>query len=130
MKIDNLSKVGLEIQFKSSAAPSTDSGAPIILDFIYGVASSGLSLLEQKLYQKEVGTSIQMSIPRASAAEAFGHAYTSFCKSLTKRVVPDMLELTITVISVSNAQEREVIQAIAQSVGHGCGGGSCDCGCG
>lgn len=130
MNIENLCKVTVEIDIKDSFCKSgKKKDKPIRFDFIYGTARSGLTEFELKLHHKTAGDSIDVSLPGTRAPEYFGHTYKHLHRKVSLGIVPEIFDVSVTIIAVQRSEEREVVKAMAQSLGHGCGGGSCDCGC-
>lgn len=130
MNIDNLTKVTAEIQFSDKTADSFPGRKSMIrLDFIFGVASSGLSAFEREIYNKSAGDTVSISVPRSLAPEYFGHIYQRLYQHVKSSIIPDVFNLKVSISAVQQSDEREVVKAMTQSLGHSCGGGSCDCGC-
>lgn len=130
MKIDNLSKVTFEIEINSDTGNVIDDQkSPLRFDFIFGVSSSGLSSFEREVYKKSEGDTISISVPGPLAPEYFGHAYHRIYQLMKFGIVPEVFDLQVRIIAVQQSEEREVIKAMSQSIGHSCGGGGCDCGC-
>lgn len=100
------------------------------LSFIYGTASEGLCPLEVALYDKNIGDSVKVDFNRASTHEFYGHLFFSFRSALGLQIIPEQLDLEITVDGVEEADNREIVKAIAKSMASGSCGGDCDCGCG
>lgn len=126
--VSNLKKVVISI--KDSEVTGKDTAAvPQELSFVYGAASEGLTPLETALADKKVGETIQVSIPQQEMHSICGHLLPQLRQLLGLQIMPQLLELDIMVEKVEDASQREIIKAIAASVGSGCGGGSCDCGC-
>lgn len=130
MNIDNLTKVTVDIQFNDTTADLLPGQKNMLrLDFIYGVASSGLSAFEREIYNKCAGDTVSISVPRTLAPEYFGHIYQRLYQHVKSSIIPDVYNLKVSISAVQQSDEREVVKAMTQSLGHSCGGGSCDCGC-
>ncbi|MBT8361988.1 MAG: hypothetical protein HKP41_19495 [Desulfobacterales bacterium] len=130
MHIDNLKKVTLSIRATGIVPkPQSIDLQPGSFEFIYGVASSGLCLLESALYEKKINDCIELNINRANAHEMCGHLMAPLLNEMGITTLPDSLNLTITIADVAVAEDREVVQAISQSLSQSGCGGSCDCGC-
>ncbi len=121
MNIDNLSKVTVSIEINGNG--------PTCFDYIFGISSSGLSSFELDLYKKSAGDTLTISIPGTTAPEYFGHLFRHVYQLVNLPVVPQTCDARITIVTVEPSEERDVIKAMAQSLGHSCGGGGCDCGC-
>ncbi len=130
MNIDNLMKVTVEIQFNDKTADSAPGlNNTFCFEFIFGVASSGLSTFEQEIYLKSAGDTLSISVPRTSAPEYFGHLYQHLHHQVKSTIMPDVFNLDVSISAVQKSEQREVVKAMSQSLGHDCGGGSCGCGC-
>ena len=130
MNVDNLTKVTAEIQFSDKTADSFPGRKSMLrLDFIFGVSSSGLSTFEREIYNKCAGDTVSISVPRSLAPEYFGHLYKHLYQHVKSAIIPDVFNLKVSISAVQQSDEREVVKAMTQSLGHSCGGGSCDCGC-
>lgn len=130
MIINNLSKVNLELRIISSTMGRSDNQIPPFhISCIVGVAPEGLSPFETIIMQQSPGDTVAASVPRAQSSEFFGHIYKQVCTQLKTSELPEIYDLEINIITAGRCEERDVIKAMAQSLGHSCGGGSCDCGC-
>jgi hypothetical protein len=129
MKVDNLTRVRLE--FRSCKPRQAEllnlTGPPV--EFIFGIGRDGLSRFEADLQHKDVGETISCSINGSTCHEYFGHLYPLVCGRLVLPDGPGAVDLEFSVSEVSRPDNREIVEAMARSIGHGCGGGSCDCGC-
>jgi len=121
MKIDNLRKITVLMEIEGNQ--------PIRLSCVFGIASTGLSSFELDLYQKSAGDILFISVPGTMAAEYFGHLFRQLSQQLNHPVTPQTYEAKVTIVAVEPSDEKEVVKAMAQSLGHSCGGGGCDCGC-
>lgn len=100
-----------------------------LFSFIFGAASDGLNPFETQLAGKGVGETLTMELEQSEMAKTFGHLFGPLKQSMGMVILPQELRLQFTVERVEKGEDREIIQAIASSVGSGCGGGGCDCGC-
>ncbi len=122
-QINPLNKVRLSIQ----AAQSNSAASEIIsqqYEFIYGIGTSGLSPLEKVLASKSVGDKVQINVTGENWLDLFGHLPRPDRKTLP---AGQQWELEVHIHTVTPAENREVIQALANQTE--CGGG-CGCGCG
>ncbi len=124
MCIENLKKIELDLHVNDQK----EGAGSCRLAFIYGLSTSGLCPFEAALHQKAVGASLQMVIHKNNLPEFFGHLYPAVCGKLKLPGDVADLVLHVSVKAIETPEDREIIQAMARSVGHGCGG-SCDCGC-
>ena len=126
--VTNLKKVSLSISVLDGSGNQNAAEAGE-LSFVFGAASEGLSPLEAAIADKRQGDSIKMSIPQQEMHEVCGYLLPQLRHLLRLQIIPQVVELGITVKAVEDASQREIVKAVAASVGSGCGGGSCDCGC-
>lgn len=121
--IQHLKKVTLALK------ASHDSSEPAIFVFIYGIASTGLCPFESALYDKGVGESLDFTISASEGHDFFGHLFLPLRQALGLQIMPEKIILKVEVITVADADNREVVQSLAKAQS-GCGhGGSCGCGC-
>jgi FKBP-type peptidyl-prolyl cis-trans isomerase 2 len=121
--IQNLKKVSLVLY----TSKNNDESA--ILEFIYGIASTGLSPFESALYDKGEGDSLNFTIPASEGHEFFAHLFLPLRQALGLQIMPQKIVLKVEVIAVADAENREVVQSLAKALA-GCGhDGSCGCGC-
>lgn len=119
--VDHLKKITLELQTTSGKTP---------FEFICGTASEGLCPFEYDLFHKVVGDQLHLTIARAKILPTFAHLSTALRTALALTDIPETLELTVSIISVSDPAPREIVRAMAQAADQtGCGG-DCGCGCG
>jgi len=100
---------------------------PTKMEFIFGVAAQGFTLLECALDGKKAGDSAILTIPQKDLPEFFGHILA------WQEVFPvnyDPVYFQYTITSISDASASEVVRAIAQAASEGGCGGGCGCGCG
>ena len=129
MIIENLCKVTVKTEVNRPVSPAEREDTPLCFDFIFGIARDGLSSFERQLYQKSTADVVSVSVPKTLAAEYFGHAYQHLHRLFSPGAEPECLDLRVTVLSVQQCRDTEIIQAMSRSLGHGCGGSGCDCGC-
>jgi len=128
--IQLLKKVTLSLRAGSKPEKFDLIASPIALEFIYGVASDGLCPFESALHDKHEGDRLVLSVPAAETHEFFGHIFQSLHQALGLHILPGTIYFTIEVTTVADADNREVVQALAKGLAHGSCGGSCGCGCG
>ena len=121
--IQNLKKVSLALY------TSENIDEPAILEFIYGIASTGLCPFESELYDKAEGESLNLTIPASEGHEFFGHLFLPLRQALGLQIMPVNKVLKDEVTAIVDADNREVVQSLAKALA-GCGhDGSCGCGC-
>lgn len=128
--IQPLKKVTLSVQAGIDSDRSSLTPSPVDVAFIYGIASDGLSPFEVTIGDKRSGDCINFSVSSVEASEFFGNLFLVLRQNIGLHLLPETLFLQMEIHSVTDADSREVVQALAGSLAHGgCGGGSCDCGC-
>ena len=127
--IQLLKKVVLSLMAGSKSEKFNLTGSPVVLEFIYGVASDGLCPFESTLGDKHEGDELVLNVPAADAPEFFGHIFQSLRQTLGLLIMPETIHLQIEVTVVVDADNREVVQSLAKALAHGSCGGSCGCGC-
>lgn len=127
--IQPLKKVSLSLMAGNKPGVFTLTRSPAILEFIYGVASDGLCPFESALNDRQEGDILTLGLPIADAPEFFGHIIQPLYEALGLQIMPETLCLKIEVISVVDADNREVVRSLAKALAHGNCGGSCGCGC-
>lgn len=105
------------------------SPAPVSFDFIFGIETSGLTPFELILNEMRTGESTSIELAGNDLESFFGNLFQSFCKVISLHHIPDILFLQVTLEKCAEASPREIVQAMAKSVGHGGCGGGCGCGC-
>lgn len=123
--------ISLAIQAGDQPATDNYTPAPVHFDFIYGIETNGLTPFELTLHELEPGESTTIELKGTAMEEYFGNLLVPFSRSIRLRLIPNRLYLHITLKKCRNATPREIVRAMAQSVGYGggCGGGDCGCGC-
>lgn len=127
--IQLLKKVSLSLRAGSRPGTFNLTGTPVVLEFIYGVASDGLCPFESALNDRYEGDTLTLSVPIADAPEFFGYIFQPLCEALGFKIMPETLYLQIEVTTVVDADNREVVRSLAKALVHGNCGGSCGCGC-
>lgn len=126
--IENLKKVFLSIDVYDGKGNSLVA-EPRSFSFIFGAASNGLCPLEIALNEHLVGDSVRVKIAGNDMGEICGHLLQPLRMALDLPVMPNQLSLDISVADVCVAENREIVQAIAKSIGGGSCHGDCSCGC-
>jgi hypothetical protein len=127
--IQNLSKVAVTLRAGKDRDTLDLTSNPVFFDFIYGVGKEGFCAFESALYGKLVGEKSMMTITADEAGEILGHMRMQICSSLGIAKITEPFFLETTVTGVSQADNRELVQAIAKAASQGGCGGNCDCGC-
>ncbi len=130
--IEPLKKVTLSLLAGSTGSQSEKfnlTAAPVDFQFIYGVASDGLSPFEAALYDKAIGESLTLVVSSGEAHEFFGHLFSPLYRALGIQTIPETLTLLAAVTAVTAAENQEIVQSLAKALASGGCGGSCGCGC-
>lgn len=126
-KISNLKKVHVNLSLTDNQKNTIGVGVKPFA-FIYGCASTGLNHLELELADKMEGDELALKIHSSELPAKLGHLLQPIRHALNLQILPQEVNLQISIEKVEKASEREIIQAMAGSLGSGCGG-NCDCGC-
>lgn len=103
---------------------------PVPFDFIYGIGRLGLTPFEQLLEGKIIGDSLSLAVVSGQGYQYFGTLYGSIASNVGIVITPPVIHMNVEITAVAAADNREVVKALAESLGHGGGcGGDCDCGC-
>jgi len=129
MKIGSLHKITLALILENDDAAIPAKG-PAMIEMIFGIGIGGLTPFELALEGKTVGDMLRMKVSANQADAFFGNLFQNLRMHLDLQLVPAEMSFLVEVKDVMQANNSEVVKALAQSGGHGCGGGSCDCGCG
>ena len=128
ISIDVLNKVELSLALagESGAQPVADSG--VEFEFIFGVATDGLSSFELALKGKNEGEHCTLTVSAGEANEYFGYHFLLLKQLLSLQILPETIHLNIHVISIKEAESREIVQSIAKAAASCNCGGVCGCG--
>jgi hypothetical protein len=108
--IGQLKKVGLMMEW---------GGQQSLFEFIYGTGPGGLSPFEFELAGKRVGHNLELHLARKDLAGFFEH----LLPPPVLEDVPEVFALTVRVVKIGQADEREVIKAMAEA--SACGSRCC-----
>ena len=125
--VDYLKKVTLELEAGTLSDNMNLTNSTIPFTFIFGIASDGISLIEKALHTGTVGDERIIELQPETSSEILGHLKKDIL-SLLPAPPPYFLKARIT--HIMQAENREVIQAMATFVSDCNSGGDCDCGCG
>lgn len=127
--VEYLKKVQIAIQAGSGPDQADLTGLPVILAFIHGVASDGLSPFESAIHGRCAGDRVEVSLKTAALHEYFGHIHHAVRQALELPATLETVCLAMEVVAVADAGDREIVRAAAEALAHGGCGGSCGCGC-
>lgn len=121
-RIETLKKV--TVTCKAGTSPGGDdlaSGSESF-DFVYGLATDGLTPFEFKLGGRSAGDRVEFAVPAKDVCKTFRHLTIP---GLVEPGPNDDVHFSFFIESVDAADSREVVKAMAEL--SACGGGSCDC---
>ncbi len=126
VKVANLMKITILVEAGTSSEKMDLTPAPFHFEFIFGVATEGMTPFEYAILDKPVGETIVLKLDRSQLAETFGHIDLP----VLRLVDADSFFLKAVVENVVKPEDWEVVKAMAAAGGCSdeCGGG-CDCGC-
>lgn len=122
--VESLKKVTLAVTPLIASDASASAGPARNVEFIFGVGPQGLSPFEYELAGRQPGDTVRVTVPPGKTGEVFCHMQPLFCGMAVHQ---DSLCLDVSIVDVSDAHQREVVRALANSAA--CGS-NCGCGCG
>ena len=123
--VDYLKKVTLELEAGSDPDYMNLTSGPLQHTFIFGASAGGITPFEKALFAKAVGEGQTFNLQPENVGDILGHLRHPLLKRLPVSP-PFFIKARIT--RITHPENREVVQAMAASIGD-CGDG-CDCGCG
>lgn len=118
--VDNLRKVKLLIKASKKDGGSEGSHAGEPYEFIFGIGSGGLSLVEMELQGLRQGGKVTLEVTQENLGEFFGHLQPPSLPELEKGA---RLSVTMIVEEVARAGQREIVQAMSDTAA--CGSDCC-----
>lgn len=128
--IQQLKKITLVVTWHDVATTGEASPSAARLLLYHGIAAEGLSGLEMALIGHGEGEKLGFDLAGNQLAEFFGSLWPSLPLALDGDLPTHSFACEVEILAVEEASQRELVQAMARSLSHGCGGGGCDCGCG
>lgn len=118
---EGLKKVSISLEAGTSPDRMDITGSPRNEDFIFGIATDGLTPFEAELYGKTPGQEVHIALKSGEVPAFMGH----LC-----RLVPEIpgkdrpVFFQVKVSTIRPAQNREVVRAMAElsACGEGCCG--------
>jgi hypothetical protein len=124
-KVENLKKITLSYQAETSREAMDLSPRYPEFSFIFGLAPEGMTPFEFELVEKIEGDDVLIHLEKNSLNRFFEHLTPPIWDLFDGR---DEIYLSLKILEVSTADNREIVKAMADMTAHG--GGGCDCGCG
>ena len=126
----NMKRVGLGVLAGLEPGNYSLTTTSIAVTFIYGTSSGGLTPLERAIADMELGRSKEVVLAGEEIRQFFGCHISHFEEGILPPVMPGQLYLRLTLKHCDEADPRDVVKAISQSLTGGCNTGDCGCGCG
>ena len=124
-KVEHLKKITLTFQAGTSPDRMDLTPQHPKFEFIFGLAPEGMTPFEYRLVEKTEGEEVLLHLKRDACHEFFEHLFPLLWDLFKER---DELYLKAKIAAVADAENREIVRAMADRAAHG--GGGCDCGCG
>jgi hypothetical protein len=124
-KVENLKKITVTIQAGTEPDDMKLTPQTPQFSFIFGLGPEGMTPFEYELVDKTQNDEVQLHLQEASLTTFFEHLNPPIWDLMQDR---DEIYLSVKIAGIENADNREVVKAMADMAGHG--GGGCDCGCG
>ncbi len=124
-----MKKISLNLIAGSAPESSSFTPSPVVLEFIFGAGSAGLTPFEIALDGMQVGERLSLKLATHEWISYFGHHYAPIREKLGLLIIPDTLFLEAELTAQSEPSAREVVQYMAKAMsqgGCGCGDG-CTC---
>jgi hypothetical protein len=130
VSIAPLTKVTLRIKHINGQDALPKPASPIRFDFVFGIATEGLTAFEKALLDKSPGDQMRICVEPCQAHQYFDYLAGPLTQALG--VAPGF-EIEVQVAEVSPVSDRELVHALAAKAassgcGCGCEGGD-GCGC-
>ncbi|SPD74488.1 conserved hypothetical protein [uncultured Desulfobacterium sp.] len=123
--VDSLKKVSL--LFESGTLPDRMdlTSGPDAYTFVFGAGSGGITPFEYEIIGKAVGDEVLIQMRQ----EEIEHKFEHMAQFIAERIpTGDIFYIKVKIIGITKAENREIVQSMAESIRHG--SHSCDCGCG
>ena len=121
-KIKALKKVSLFLEVGSEAEEMDLTSKPLPFEMVVGLGTEGYTPFEFELLGKKAGDTVEVGIMGGNLVEMFGHLDVPLPE---KARGLGSFFVRATVCQVKDAEQTEVVRAMARTVG-GCGGSCCE----
>jgi hypothetical protein len=120
-RVENLRMVTVSVEAGATAETMDLTSTPQEWEFVFGIGSGGLTPLEFELAGKGIGEEALVHVRREDLADTFRHVpVPSFFSTWPL----EGCWLKLRVVGVREADQREIIKALAEMAG--CGSQCCD----
>ena len=127
--IDALKKVELSLVLAGEYGDQSVADSSVGFEFIFGIATDGLCPFELALMGRKEGENCILNVSAAEANEYFGHHFPLLKQLLSlQMILPETIHLNIHIVSIQEAESKEIVQSIARAAASCSCGGSCGCG--
>jgi hypothetical protein len=120
-KIEGFKKVTVLLEAGTDEKKMDLTSEPVSFEFVMGVEPEGYTTFEYELLEKKVGDVLHFEIPGWRFDEMFGRLAIPLPEKVRSM---DAFFMKVTVYSIDDADQKELIRAMAGRVGD-CGGGGC-----
>ena len=125
MVVDYLKKVTLEVEAGAGPNDMNLTNGPLQHTFVFGIGADGITPFEKVLFPGGIGDEQTFEIQKENACDLLGHLRIDLMGQLPS---PPPFFLKACITHIVQAENREVVKAMAASISE-CGD-DCDCGCG
>jgi len=126
-KVEVMKKVSLELTAGTSDKSMDLAPKYPAFEFIFGLAPEGMTPFEYELLNGKEGEEIVIPLHKQDYGTFFEHLQPPIMDLFEGR---EQVFLTARIVSVTKAENREVIKAMAQVADYREGDCGCGCGCG
>jgi hypothetical protein len=123
-KVENLTKVTLQLEAVTTAGHMNFTPAASEFEFIFGIAPGGMCPFEYQLVNKAVGEEIGIQVDKETLYPLFEHLHPPIMDLFEKH---DTLHLKVKILKIEQPENTEIIKALSEAASHH---HDCDCGCG
>jgi hypothetical protein len=120
-EVEGLKKVTLLLEAGSQEKIMDLTPEPVSFELVVGVGTEGYSSFEYELLEKKVGDILHFEIQGWRFDEMFGRLAIPLPEKVRGM---DVFFMKVTVYDIKDADQSEIIRAMAGQVGH-CGGDCC-----
>ena len=126
-KVENLKKITLTFQAGTSREALDLTPKHPEFKFIFGLTPEGMTPFEFELVEKVEGDDVLLHLNKNDLNRFFENLNPPIWDLFAGR---DEIYLKAKILQISDADNREIVKAMADMTAHGHGGCDCGCGCG